>query len=419
MAPDGWKTTSLGQLAEVNPEQLNAVSPDFELEYLDISGIPKTGTVGKMRLMSLSRAPSRARRRARSGDILVSTVRPYLRAFARLSSAPDNLVVSTGFAVLRARNEADSEFIYQVVLSEDFVRFLVPRMRGGNYPAVIPEDIANFHLLVPPQSERERITEILTAVDKNIEATQATIEQLQVVKQAMLAELLSRGIPRLCDRSTMVETGEVAAGWEAAPLSSLVAEGPTNGLYKPAGMIGRGSLVAGMTAIDGSSLDWSKCRRAELTKQESTTFGLKKDDILVTRVYARVGGVGRFILVGSPPEVAVYESNMMRIRVRPDVVSPGFLVAYMSSTDVRRALVQRATLGAQASINRRGLNSMVIRLPPLAEQEEILDVVGAVEDRIRKEREFYEDLVHLKSALLPALLTGEIRVPLDQAQPPP
>ena len=40
--------------------------------------------------------PGRARRRVRAGDILVSTVRPYLRGFARVAKAPENLIASTG-----------------------------------------------------------------------------------------------------------------------------------------------------------------------------------------------------------------------------------------------------------------------------------------------------------------------------------
>ena len=132
--PDGWRPAHLGDLARVNPEQLGSrTDPDHLLEYLDIAAIEQPGVIGASRTFSFSEAPSRARRLAHEGDILVSTVRPYLRNFARVREAPDNLVVSTGYAVIRPDGGVDGGFLYQHVLSARFVDFLKPRMSGSNY----------------------------------------------------------------------------------------------------------------------------------------------------------------------------------------------------------------------------------------------------------------------------------------------
>ena len=81
--PDGWRPVNLGGLARVNPGQLGSrTDPDHLLEYLDIAAIEHPGVIGASRTFRLSEAPSRARRLVREGDILVSTVRPYLRNFA-------------------------------------------------------------------------------------------------------------------------------------------------------------------------------------------------------------------------------------------------------------------------------------------------------------------------------------------------
>ena len=137
MTPEGWRSAELGAIAQVNPEQLkHRTDPDYVLEYLDIAAIERPGVIGASRTLTLADAPSRARRRARAGDILVSTVRPYLRNFARVGEAPSNLVASTGYAVVRPANGVDGRFLYQHVLSDAFVEFLKPRMRGSNYPAV-------------------------------------------------------------------------------------------------------------------------------------------------------------------------------------------------------------------------------------------------------------------------------------------
>ena len=84
MVPENWRAAKLSAVARVNPEQLGRrTTSDYILEYLDIAAIERPGIIGTSRTLTFAEAPSRARRRTRSGDILVSTVRPYLRNFAR------------------------------------------------------------------------------------------------------------------------------------------------------------------------------------------------------------------------------------------------------------------------------------------------------------------------------------------------
>ena len=190
--PDGWRPAHLGDLARVNPEQLGSrTDPDHLLEYLDIAAIEQPGVIGASRTFRFSEAPSRARRLAREGDILVSTVRPYLRNFARVREAPDNLVVSTGYAVIRSDGGVDGGFLYQHVLSARFVDFLKPRMSGSNYPAVTADDVEAYPLFLPPLSEQREIAAVLSSVDDAIEESQTFMDRLRVVKSGLMSILLT------------------------------------------------------------------------------------------------------------------------------------------------------------------------------------------------------------------------------------
>lgn len=262
----------------------------------------------------------------------------------------------------------------------------------------------------PPLAEQRKIAAILSSVDDAIAATQAVIDQLQVVKKAMMAELLTRGLPGRHTKFKMTEIGEVPASWQVTTLGDVAVDGPTNGIYKPAHLIGRGSLVVGMTAIDDGTLDWSMCRRAQLEAREQDRFGLRARDLLITRVFARADGIGRFVLVPEVPEPSSYESNMMRLRVATDRTLPEFVAAYMSLPSVRAQVQARATLGVQASINNDAVRSLPLRLPPLDEQASIVAVLATVQGRVRADHVAIGALRDLKSALLHVLLTGEVRV---------
>ena len=206
---DTWRASTLGSLAQVNPEQLGSrTDPDYLLEYLDISAIEQPGVIGDTRTLRFEDAPSRARRVVREGDILVSTVRPYLRNFARVRQALDNLVVSTGYAVVRPGDGVDGRFLYQQILSSGFVEYLKPRMSGSNYPAVTAHDVRAYPLFLPPLPEQRKIAAILSGMDDAIEKTRAFIDQAQIVKRGLMSVLLTgalRVTPRysISDELTM------------------------------------------------------------------------------------------------------------------------------------------------------------------------------------------------------------------------
>ena len=187
-----WMSSNLGSLAQVNPEQLGSrTDPDYLMEYLDISAIEQPGVIGDTRTFRFEDAPSRARRVVREGDILVSTVRPYLRNFARVREAPDNLVVSTGYAVVRPRDGVDGRFLYQHILSTAFVGYLKPRMSGSNYPAVTALHVRLYPLSLPPLSEQHKIADLLSSVDDTIEKHRRLVDRAQIFKRGLMCVLLT------------------------------------------------------------------------------------------------------------------------------------------------------------------------------------------------------------------------------------
>lgn len=191
--PEEWKVVKLSQIVDINPEQLGSnTNSELVIKYLDISGIHETGLMGEVEEYIFKQSPSRARRKVRSGDIIISTVRPYLRAFAFLRDIDDNLIVSTGFAVLRTRNHLDAEFIYQHILHERFVNFLLPRMTGSNYPAVRADDILDYKIGYPSSTdERQAIVSLLCNIDLSVRKQKELLKEIQILKSALMQVLLT------------------------------------------------------------------------------------------------------------------------------------------------------------------------------------------------------------------------------------
>ena len=105
--PAHWRTERLKYLATLNDDALaEATDPNFDMVYVDIGSVDAVAGITGTEDTVFEKAPSRARRIVRNGDVIVSTVRTYLRAITAIEAPEPNLIVSTGFAVIRPRHSS-------------------------------------------------------------------------------------------------------------------------------------------------------------------------------------------------------------------------------------------------------------------------------------------------------------------------
>ena len=124
-------------------------------------------------------APSRARRYALSGSTLVSTVRPNLRAFAYISEEHKDAVYSTGFAILRSKDEKRllNKLIYIYFMNlEPVMDQIIEKMPKGQYPSINKADIESLQIPVPPIEIQKKIISGCEAIDKEYATSRMTIE---------------------------------------------------------------------------------------------------------------------------------------------------------------------------------------------------------------------------------------------------
>lgn len=185
----------LKRLAVINERELpEDTDPDHELRYVDISSVGHGDLISEPLTMRFEAAPSRARRRVRAGDTIVSTVRTYLRAVWQVPSELEDVVVSTGFAVLSPRG-IDPHFFAWSVQSSDFIEQVVARSTGVSFPAINPGDLGRIGLPVPGIPLQRAIANFLgaetTRIDALIAKKRRTIELVHERARTALMELIS------------------------------------------------------------------------------------------------------------------------------------------------------------------------------------------------------------------------------------
>jgi len=169
----------LGEVCEINPQSSDPVEifGESEFVYIDITSVENgTGKVSYGNRISPTDAPSRARRLVKENDVLLSTVRPNLKAFALLKQIPSKVIASTGFAVLRSREVILPDLLYYLICSESAVNQMVNNMGKGAYPSINSSDVENLSIPLPPIEVQQEIVAKIESERKVIDGCRELIK---------------------------------------------------------------------------------------------------------------------------------------------------------------------------------------------------------------------------------------------------
>lgn len=145
--PVTWDVAPLKAVSTYNDEVLDeSTDPNTELSYVDISSVDANAGIVSVETIKFASAPSRARRVVRHGDVIVSTVRTYLKAIAQIREPAPNLVVSTGFAVIRPRRRVTADFLGYLLRAGYFLEQVIARSTGVSYPTISASDLASISI---------------------------------------------------------------------------------------------------------------------------------------------------------------------------------------------------------------------------------------------------------------------------------
>lgn len=234
--PEHWNICRLKDEVTFNDEVLgDKTDTDYEILYVDISNVSLIEGIIQKELMTFEHSPSRARRIVKNGDVIVSTVRTYLKAITQIQDAEDNLIVSTGFAVLRPKADLFPRFLGYWVQSENMIGAIVSNSVGVSYPAINATDLVRLPIVKLPKKEQIAIADYLDTklgeIDALIGKQQTLLEKLAEQRTAVITHAVTKGLnPAAPMKNSGVEwLGDVPAHWEMKAIKRVVKEHAGNG----------------------------------------------------------------------------------------------------------------------------------------------------------------------------------------------
>ena len=187
-----WEVKRLGDVADIDPDNLGSNTPnDYEFNYISLEDVD-CGVLAGHSEQVFKIAPSRARRKLKLGDVLVSTVRPNLQSHLLFQIDAPHWICSTGFAVVRCRaGVTNPAYVFPHLFDSGVTRQIETLLTGSNYPAVNSKDVRALVIPIPPYAEQTAIASVLSDMDTELAALQARRSKTQALKLAMMQELLT------------------------------------------------------------------------------------------------------------------------------------------------------------------------------------------------------------------------------------
>lgn len=194
--PSHWEIKKLKFVANFNQNTLpEDTDGQFELKYIDIGNVSSVDGIKEIQYFNFSNAPSRARRIVKYGDIIVSTVRTYLRAITSIKEDYDNCICSTGFAVITPKDNVQQDFVVYAIENESFIAQIIANSQGISYPAINVSQLENLKLAFPSVKEQKEIIDFLKTklleIDLTINKKQNIIQKLDAYKKSLIFECVT------------------------------------------------------------------------------------------------------------------------------------------------------------------------------------------------------------------------------------
>ena len=395
-AGNGWSMATLDACAALVGEKVSPASC-YDTPYIGLEHIGQ----GTLSLVGVGKAQDveSTKTAFRSGDILFGKLRPYFRkvALPRFDG-----ICSTDIWVMRPLEGVDAGFLFYVLASSSFVEFANQGTEGTRMPRAKWEHVRPFRLQLPPLEEQHAIASILGALDDKIELNRRMASTLGETVQALYKSWfvdfdpvrasarqragLRPEVVALFPRDFVAsDIGEAPSGWEVRPLGDLVEfaygsalraserNGGSVPVFGSNGQVGwhDRALVDGPGIVVGRKgnpgvVTWTQ---GNFFPIDTTFYVVPKDDVSVAFLFC-----------------ALRHQNLPAIAADSAVPGLNRNIAYMSRQLVPSAAVMRAFDHAAAPV---------------------LSWIG------RCEREA-NALAALRDALLPRLISGEVRLPSVQ-----
>jgi len=427
--PEDWSTAKIGNISAMNESTITNNFDYEEIEYLDTSSA-KEGKIIETTMIKLIDAPIRARRKLKENDILISTVRPNQKHYTFIKKCKDNMIASTGFVVISPKNIVP-RFLYYYLTNDKYTFFLssIAESHTSTYPSFTPDIIENSIIPIPPLLEQKAIAKVLSDLDDKIELNNEMNKILEEIGQALFKRWFidfefpdENGNPYISSGGEMAyskELGkEIPKGWKVGKLGDYVilVKGVS---YKSEELSKSENALVTLKSIDREgnyNIDGLK-EYVGKYKDEQILFS---GDIVVAHTdltqKADVLGKPAIIREDSNYEKLIASLDLVIVRPKNEHIGRPFIYHLLKTNTFHNHAIGYANGTTVLHLNQKAIPDFEFVVPSFTVTQTFGEIIDKITLKLQDNELQSEYLAQIRDSLIPKLMSGEIRVPLEATQ---
>ena len=345
------------------------------------------------------------------GQTLVSNIRPY---FKKIWHAKNDGGCSADVLVFEIINDVDDKFFYYYLSQENFFEYVMAGSKGTKMPRGDKQQILMYPFSYPSKKEQKAIAATLSCLDDKIELNNRMNKNLEEMAQAIFKSWFVDFEPFQDGEFEESEFGMIPKGWRVGTLGDYV-KIKSGYAFKSSWWESDGVPVIKIKDINNGTIDFSDIAYVSPEKINiAKDFIVSGGEVLIAMTGATIG---KFGVVPKLEEPALVNQRVGKFFLGDKPLSKiGFLYCNLKQEYVYNEIVSKGDGSAQPNVSPTGIESIKIVLPPV----EIVDKFNyIVQKNFEKIIENYSNnslIVNVRDTLLPKLMSGEIRVPIEEVQ---
>ncbi len=407
--PSHWETDNIGSLYSQRNEKVS------DKDYPPLS-VSKMGVVPQLETAAKTDDGDN-RKLVRKGDFAINS-RSDRRGSCGISAYDGS--VSLINTILTPRTEMNPRFydwlFHTSVFADEFYKWghgIVDDLWTTRWA-----EMKRISIVVPPIAEQQSIADFLDKkcgeIDEMVSLQEKIVEELKAYKQSVITEAVCKGLnPDVPMKDSGIEwIGQISEKWEVLKTLWVLNMPITDGPHTTPDLFDTGIPFVSAEAVScgNGGIDFNHIRgyiSQAFYEECCMKYVPQRGDVYMIKSGATTGKVS----IVETDTIFTIWSPLAVFRANPSIILPRFLFYSIQGEYYQEQVRLSWTFGTQQNIGMRTLETLLIVLPPIEEQEAIVDYLDTkcaeIDTLISLQQSKIEALKEYKKSIIYEYITGK------------